>query len=559
MLKLKALHRLAVPFSLGLGICWLFLWVLNQSHQVDAQSYVWQPFSSGETAVSPQAFTLISTITILIDDFQPQPIQDDAAYFYNRLGGDRGALGEAVLNYGPGSVTALVTGTWGGMWASLNHLEREGLPLNFSAALPAAISTTYQSQITGLVIEIADSHITSPNGNLKLELKNGASANWIMTTTLTGGRQTLVYSLPPMTDTTSLIWLLDQVNPDNYIVIDRIALTATTPITNPAEQAFTWSYGMLLNNWDPNTGLVRDRANFASGVFDAVPATGSLAAATAVAHQLDIVNYQDAVDIVTQISNTLLLDIPRYNGIWPHFVEIITPTNNITIAVNTEWSSVDTIIAAISLLEAQQALGLDTSGTISMLQNIDWDPLVLTTGISHGYSYTQSLLTSTWDTFGGESWLVGWAYAAATGKIAPLKYPNPPTANGSGFIDEIAWLFAPPPPKCDIWGAHWPSYRPKAVDTQVSYYSTNYPTSCFSQLDLFGLSAAEVPTPSAVITTEIYQPFGVGGRFSPPLDGSDLLSAPVIIPHYSAMVASITPTKATSMWGWLIEQAPFRL
>ncbi len=561
MLKLKGLYGTAIPLFIGLSACWLFVVFLSQPHQATAD-VLSKTYSVSETAVSPQTASAISNLNILVDDFHPQPIQGDDAYFYNRLGGDRGALGEAVLNYGQDSVTARITGTWGGMWTSLNHLQREGLPTDLSALLPDVISDSHQVQVTELVIEIADSRVTSLNGSLKLELKNGDTVtNWVTNTKLTGNPQILTYTLPSMTDTTTLIWLLDQVNPNDFVEIDRISLTAVTPITNIAEQAFTWSYGMLLNNWDPNSGLVRDRANFPGGVFDAVQATGSLAAATAVAHQLDLVNYQDAANIVTQISNTLLLDVPRYKGIWPHFVEIITPTNSITIAVDTEWSSIDTVIAAVGLLEAQTALNLDTSGTISMLQNIDWDTLVLTNGISHGYSYTQSLLTSTWDTFGGESWLAGWAYAAAAGKIAPLKYPVPPTANGSGFIDELSLLFAPPLPKCDVWGAHWLSYRPSAVSKQVSYYP-HYPeqnlASCFTQLDLFGLSAAEIPTPSDVTPTDkIYQPFGVGGQFSPALDGSDLFTVPVVIPHYSAMAASITPTAAISMWTWLIDEGPF--
>ena len=65
------------------------------------------------------------------------------------------------------------------------------------------------------------------------------------------------------------------------VVLDSIAFTATTPITDTATAAFVWSYGQLLNNWNPTTGLVRDKAKDASGAFDAIQATGSLAAATA--------------------------------------------------------------------------------------------------------------------------------------------------------------------------------------------------------------------------------------------------------------------------------------
>jgi len=112
-------------------------------------------------------------------------------------------------------------------------------------------------------------------------------------------------------------------------------------------------------------------------------------------------------------------------------------------------------------------------------------------GISHGYSYDGSLIPYAWDAFGGESWLVELAYAGGTGQVAPLAYPSPPTANGSGFTDELAWLFVPPPVKQDYWGTDWISYRTAAVEKQIAYYPSNYSAFCFAQLGLFGLSAGE--------------------------------------------------------------------
>ncbi|MEJ2748118.1 MAG: hypothetical protein P8183_09460, partial [Anaerolineae bacterium] len=359
-----------------------------------------------------------------------------------------------------------------------------------------------------------------------------------------------------ITDTTNLNFILEPASAGDYIVIDKVTFTATNPISDGALASFVWSYGMLLNNFDPATGLVRDRSNYASGEFEAIQTAGGLAAATAVAHQLNIINTTDAISIVNRISDTLLLDVPRYHGLWPHFVEI-TPSNIITIVANTEYSSVDTAIAAVGLLEAQQALGLDTSGTEQMLKAIDWADLKTANGISHGYTADGTLLASSWDVFGGESWLIDLVYAAAADEIPPLAYPLPPTANGSGFIDEMAWLFFPPPCPADYWGAPWPAYRVQAVYSQTTYFPTNYPTSCAVQLGLFGLSAGEVPTPSAVTKSQIYQPFGIGGQFSPPNDGVSLLGAPAVTPHYSAMAAPLTSTAAISMWAWLIDEGPF--
>ncbi|MBN1992147.1 MAG: hypothetical protein JW953_05545 [Anaerolineae bacterium] len=453
-------------------------------------------------------------------------------------------------------MTATTTSTNpGGMWLSLNHPEHEKLAINFSAILPSQILPQHQSKITGLTIRVAGA---TPARTFKVELKDDTIIRWSQSVLLSGGTQTLSFDLPhTLTDVTTLVWLIEPITSGEYAVVEHVAFTATTSMTDAARAGFGWSYGMLLRNLNPDTGLVRDAAKYASGEFDAIQSTGSLAAATVVAEQSGVINYSDAMQIVNQISHTLLISVPRYHGLWPHWVEQISGTNEITIAQNTEWSSVDTVIAALALLDAQNALGLDTSGTEQLLQGIDWDDLLTSNGISHGYTYTGAKSVYVWDTFGGESWLVDLAYAAATQKIAPLKYPAPPTANGSGFIDELAWLFVPPPQTTDYWGVDWALYRRQASYTQTLYYPSYYPASCLDQLGLFGLSAAEVPVPSAVITPEIYQAFGVGGRSDGPHDGSSLLTAPVAVPHYAAMMASPRPTEAISMWTWLINAGPF--
>jgi uncharacterized repeat protein (TIGR01451 family) len=149
------------------------------------------------------------------------------------------------------------------------------------------------------------------------------------------------------------------------------------------------------------------------------------------------------------------------------------------------------------------------------------------------------------------------AYAAATGQVAPLPYPLPPTANGSGFIDELSWLFVPPP-RVDFWGADWEAYRPAAADNQISYHCTAHPTSCLCELGLFGLSAAEVPAPSLVTATQIYTPFGVGGQHvTIANDSLWTIGVPVAVPHYAPLIASLHPTAAIRMWDWLIDDGPF--
>lgn len=507
-------------------------------------------------APKPNSITVPGrSMSILVDDFIPQPYQGGSIYFFNRLEGDRGAINNSLMDWGKGEVTTTVSSgnSWGGVWMSPNHPIREGLPINFSAILPPQILPAYQSQITGMTVRIARG---TPRAVFRLELKNHGDLQWKHEIALTGGDQTIGLELPPLGNINEFVWVLDRAAAGDYVVLDSVSLTATTSITDTATTAFVWSYGMLLNNWNPTTGLVRDKAKDASGEFDAIQATGSVAAATAVAEQLGIVERGDAVQIVNTISDTLLLDMPRFHGLWPHFVRI-SPTGVITIAPNTEWSSVDTVIAAIGLLAAQSGLGLDTSGTEQMLQAIDWKDLVTPNGISHGYTYAGILIPYAWDTFGGESWLVELAYAGATDQVASMAYPSPPTANGAGFIDELAWLFVLPPSGRDYWGTDWVSYRLASADNQISYYPTHYPASCFTQLGLFGLSAAEVPSPSTTPQGSIYQAFGTGGRFAPANDGSAVLGAPVAAPHYSAMIASLRPEETIEMWDWLINDGYF--
>ncbi len=550
-------------WRLSIALCLIVLSLVPQFNRADAANSPGYPNS-------PYSQTFPYTL-ILVDDFKPQPYQGDAIYYYNRLNGDRGALNNSSMEWGSGFAKATVaTGsTWGGFWESLNHPIREGRTVNFSAILPDAISFEYQSRITEINILITDG---TPGRTFRLELKdNSNNLKGYREISLNGGPQKLEYAIQSqeyasLESVNQLVLVLDHAAPGDFVTVERISFIVTVPtklINDPATSAFVWSYGMLLNNWNPVTGLVRDKSKDASGEFDAIQATGSLAAATALAHQLGIVNRVDAEAVVSKIGNTLLNNVPRYHGLWPHWVKV--SNGLIIIKEDTEWSSVDTVIAAIGLLDAQYALGLDTSATGQMLKDIDWsdltdldhNPSTPPSAISHGYDYAGNLIPYTWDTFGGESWLAEIAYASATGQVAPLPYASPPTANGSGFIDELAWLFIQPPSALDIWGTNWNEYRNSATDAQISYYPGNYTNSCFSQIGLFGLSAAEVPDPSLVPKSAIYQPFGVGGRFGPPNDGSMLMGAPVIVPHYAAMVASLRPQESGQVWTWLMNNGYF--
>jgi hypothetical protein len=295
---------------------------------------------------------------------------------------------------------------------------------------------------------------------------------------------------------------------------------------------------------------VRDRGSDPSGKFDAIQATGSLAAATAQAAQLGVVSQSNARQIVGKIGQTLLVETPRFHGLWPHFVKV-SSEGAIEIVPGTEWSSVDTVIAAIGLLTAQNALGLDIAATEQMLRDIDWDDLTLPDGaISMGYDDQGDLIPWGWNDFGTEAWLVQLAYASDMGQVASMARPNPPTVNGSGFIDELAWLFVPPPDSPDYWGTDWEAYRNEAADRQIGFFPQTDPASCFAQRGLFGLSAGEMPNGD-------YLTLGVGGSDRPPETGAERLGAPAITPHYAGLIASLRDEAATDMWDWLLANGLF--
>lgn len=487
------------------------------------------------------------SISILVDDFASYSYQRAQGDTINRLDGQHRPV-FSTMDWASGLVTATLGAEmpWGGGQMSLNHPLAEGLPINFRAILPRQILRPYQSQITGVSAQVVGG---APDNTFRLELKNRGSWRWADEATLDGGEQVVNFPLPKLGNVDELLWILDGAAGDT-VVLDSITFTATTRITDTATAAFVWSYGQLLSNWDPKTGLVRDQGSDPSGQFDAIQATGSLAAATAQAARLGVITQSSARQIVGKIGQALLVDTPRFHGLWPHFVTV-SPEGEFTIAPGAEWSSVDTVIAAVGLLTAQNALGLDTAATEQMLRDVDWNDLTLPDGtISMGYDNQGDRIPWGWKDFGSEAWLVQLAHASATGEAASMARPTPPTVNGSGFIDELAWLFVPPPASPDIWGVDWQDYRDAAADKQINFYPETDPASCFAQLGLFGLSAGEMPDGT-------YLTLGVGGSAQPPETGAERLGAPAITPHYAGLIASLRPDEAIRMATWLITNGLF--
>jgi len=109
------------------------------------------------------------------------------------------------------------------------------------------------------------------------------------------------FDLPYLGIVDHFVWVLNHANAGDYVLLESVSFTATTQITDTATAAFVWSYGMLLNNWNHRTGLVRDKAKDPSVELYAIQATWALTAATVVAEQLGIVERDDARQIVSPV------------------------------------------------------------------------------------------------------------------------------------------------------------------------------------------------------------------------------------------------------------------
>jgi hypothetical protein len=539
-------------------------------------------------------------VAILVDDYTAQPTQADAYWGFNRLNGDRGPIGDEAppdntkVSWDQGVVTVTLSSDYdvAGVWTSLNHHIFECQPIDFSAIFPAQIKPEYQGRITGLQIGVAEG-----NGTLSIDLKLGHAqcpqpypteevVKWHEEVTLTGGPQDLSFDLPQnLGEIQTLNWYLEGQAGDS-VAVNKVELVAEVPKLDAPKRAFLWNYAQFLYSWNPDTGLTRDQAYFTAEEDNNISASGLQAAAAVVAYQQGFISKDSASDIVARTSQALLA-LPRDSDacggshLWPHFID------HGHIKKGTEWSSIDTVIAAISLIEARQALGLDASAVEQVLKDVDWTKLISEGYIGHGYSDTCERIPWNWDSFGLESWIVNLGYAAATGKIANFDH-NPPTWNGGGFIDELAWLLMPSPDR-DRWGTEWNTYSQEAADRQLAYYqcpgdqavgnhlckglsflegcSCCQNQTCFGNLGLFGLSPAEPPDLSIFPSNAKihYLDFGICGKGScidgtkpvsiPASDSSILLTVTVdhavIVPYYAGMISSLRPTQAIALWDWL--------
>ena len=493
--------------------------------------------------LDPQAIEHWAPTYALVDDFEGTDLLRD--WYYSRMGTDRGAVENGscsvTLGNGQAQVTVSAAGSFAGVWTTLMHTANEHHSLDISRLLGPYVKDQYQPSVSRVKLSSLGG-----SGTLKVELKDVSNNPlWVGYSSITAEPRTFSF-IPSVSQVPAmLVWIVDG---PGSVAMDRVWFSLDSPEYTPAEAVFLLSYSHLSQCWDPASSLMRDRATFPSGDFDAVPATGVFALITALAYQMGYVEQATALNIVGQI-RTKLGQLPKYHGVLPHFLK------NGQICPDTEYSTVDTAICLLGAILGCQIMGLDTSSLEQMVRDIDWDDLTTggTRSISHGYAYDQTKLPTGWDVFGGESLMLAVLYAAANGGGVPMleTHDKMPTWDGSGFNDAIAGLFFP----ClrrDAWGNAWNAYQAWAFDRQYSYFAGHQYQQ--SPLCLFGLSASEVPEPWRAPEDAIYRAWGVGGHNGVPNDGSQLahVEYPIIAPHYAAMVAAEHQAEFECLFDWLI-------
>lgn len=510
----------------------------------------------------PLALGQTETYTILVDEYDtPLP----SVWAFNCTGGDRGLINDQHISFqwdNDSAYTATVKrqpGNWtfGGMWYSLIRINDDNIPLDFQRIFGTYVRSEYQGTVFELeiVLDSADSPQSNHELLLRIEFKdrNGTLVHsqtfgdLISRTYPTTLR--VPFNPPDVREVQQVVWLFDRARLGDSVSVGAVRLKARVPSMPTARQAFLWSYSWLMTNYDPVHHVVNDRSNSQGNDFENITATAKAAKLTYYSYRQGFTPLADTVDIVTGVAATLIQTVPSgpvgVNALWPHF----TKDGGAVRAQNTEWASGDTAYAALDMIAALQMLGDPQSqipSLVALLRNIDWTALLTPTGhISHGYDYNGNKLASSWRDFGMETIGVNWAYAGATGTVTDMN--GPPSANGSGFIDNAHYPLVLS--GSDYLHNNWDGYRADMAQLQLEWYGVHNFNQYLAGGGLFGLSAAESPD----VPLPVYTAFGTGGSGLPE-DGN----GEVVVLHYSGMIADIRRDEAVVMWETLRDRsAPF--
>lgn len=487
----------------------------------------------------------VESSKVVIDDFEGTSTAKKA-WYYSRIGTNRGEMGSGSVLIGNGTASIDVTsdGGWAGVWISLLHNALTEDELNPNRLLGQYIKDEYQASISGIEIDVFDG-----SGFLKVELKNLANQNIVVeSVTLTGGKQTITIPVSIDAQIKKLNFLIDGIG---TATIDEVRLQVDSTPMGANEAVFLYSYGHLSQTYDASSGITRDRARWDVESFASTQTIGMFALLSAIASELGFIEESDARDIVVK-TKSAYLSLPTYKGVLPHFL-----VNKNTIAPDTEWSTIDSAIGLLTQILACEAIGEDTPDLENMLKSFDFDELTVnsTRPISMGYSYEKDLLSASWNVFGSESFLMAVIYGAVTGKNdVTFDYPLAPTWDSSGFNDIMALHFFPIQ-IIDIFDNDWISFMAESYAKQVAYFQDNEQ---YNSNGLFGLSASEITDIWEVSSDHEYSAWNPGtGHSGVANDGSDIAGFPVVSPHYCSLYSTEQPQAFEKMFDFVLERNLF--
>jgi hypothetical protein len=426
------------------------------------------------------------------------------------------------------------------MWHSLAGLARERAEtLDFERCHPAWIADGWQPRVVGLKIRARGT------GALKLELKSATESSlWEHRFILTGDKWTeFSAGLEPagFHSVKFLNWVAEG---GTWARVDGVWLEVELPPVDFDQNVFAVSYAKLSRCYSRETGLVRDRAHFAAGTFDSIPASGMFCLASAVAARLGVVPDDFARDVLHR-THAVVEPMTSPLGLLPHFSH--HDTAGFAICPETEFSTVDTAIYLHSMRLAARVLRDEASeeAVERAVQRIDFAALRDADGfIGHGtLEDGVTRLPHAWRDWGGESALVLLLARLAEGEESVLRmHDDGRVFRGVGFIAELQSLFFPQfnSDRPDaLTGVNWRLARTNLFAAQKSYVTAHFPESPAARLGAYGLSAGEGRS-------------GIGYAVS----GIEATGQTLIHPHYMLMAASLeTDTGDVYQRLWRMEDA----
>ena len=496
---------------------------------------------AGAALEPPRSLEAAAAHVQLVDDFS-WPLDSGGYQYYSRLAAARGIMGAGAqyhattLEAGQLHLVATQGGlgtSWTGLWESLSgDADDPTLALDFQRALPWPIRDTSQARITAIRLRARGV------GPLKIELKRPDDTVLRVWTQAVDspGWTSLEF---PTTDVAEAVKLLNVVaESPSDLWVDDVSFAIEMPALTPLRYAFVVSLAQLLRAYDPATGWVRDHAQWPSGAFTSVPASGEVALAVAAASQLGVVSPGDARTVAAKASG-VLLGAPRFHGWLPHFLKNDQPHPS------SEWSTLDTAIGLLAAIQAANALGQgdDRDQLRAVVDGLDFASVTLGDGqLSMGFDSSRSIIPNAWDRWGSELSLVDILRAYRDPLLPPLPTDplpgrQPPAYCGRGFIYPMAGLLIPGyvGPRPDRWGVVWSQALRNHLAAQQAHAGGSW---------LFGLSSAEILTDGGDTP---YWEGGIGDPVTPcpanpgPGDGH------WVAPHYIGMAAALSVPPVTQM------------